>query len=274
MIDREGTVLGTDLDAAAECQLVGVDLGAQAGPQAGFQHEGGVFDGEEAFFAEDIDEIGVSGGFRHHPAYGSHIIFLGVAAAYRVRAEESNLDHGGGGGFDAVDDAEHFQLIDGIEPVSALDLDGTGALRDHFTDALHRLAVEFVFRGLVQQVGGVEDTAATGGDLFVRKTVDLVEEFPVAAAGIDDVGVTVAEGGHHQAAFAVDDFVGAGRDGRGGIAESGDAPAVHQQPGVGKRSDFVHGRAFLATDACGHDARKRTDVLEQASHLTDIVFRG
>ena len=125
----------------------------------------------------------------------------------------------------------------------------------------------------MQQVGRVEDAAAAGGDFLVGEAADLVEELPVTAACIDDVGVAVAEGWHQQAAFAVDGLVG-GRGGRAGVAESGDAAPVDQQPGVGKRADFVHGRAFLAQDARGHDARERTDVPEQPFHVTGTVFPG
>ena len=202
-----------------------------------------------------------------------------VAAPYGVGPQEGGADQGGGGRLDAVDDAQHLEFVHGVEAVPALDLDGAGTLGNHLVHARHGLPEEFIFGGLVQQVGGVEDAAAPGRDLFVGKPPDLVEEFPVPAAGIDDVGVAVAESRHQQAAAAVDDFLGpiarhiVAR--AGAVASVVENPAVFDpQPGVVDRPDLVHRRAFFAQDACRHDACKRSDVGEQPSHLTDTVFRG
>ena len=243
-----------------------MDLRPQAGPQAGFEDAGGVLDREESFFAENVHEIGVAGRLRHHPADGGHIVVVAVAAAYGVGAEEGGADQGGGGRLDAVDDAQHFHFVDRVEAVAALDFKGAGSLGDHFVDTLHRLAEEFVFGSLVQQVGGVEDAAAVRRDLLVGEAPDFIEELAVAAAGIDDMGVAVAESRHQQAAFAVDDLVGAARRRLIPAAEPGNPAVLDQQPGVVDRPDLVHRRPFLADDTRRHNASKTTDVAKQPSH--------
>ena len=59
----------------------------------------------------------------------------------------------------------------------------------------------------MQQVGRVQDTSSTGGDLFIAESVDLVPELPVAAAGIDDVGMGIAECRHDIASSGIDSSV-------------------------------------------------------------------
>ena len=248
-----------------------MDLRPQAGPQSGFQHLGGIFHREEALFAEDVHEVGIARRIGHHAADRRHVLFVRVAAAYGMRPQEGAADQGGRGRPDAVDDPQHLQFVDRVEPVAALDLDGPRALCDHFVHPLHGLPEELVFGGPVQQVGRIEDAAAAGRDLPVGETADLVEEFPVAAAGVDDMRVAVAESRHQQSAFAVDGLVGELRQGFGGAAEGDDLPVVDEEPGVGQRVDLVHGRAFLAPDMGGYDARQRADVAKQPSHNAKCI---
>ena len=94
---------------------------------------------------------------------------------------------------DAADDAQHLQLVPGRKAVAALDLHAPRTHRRDLAHALHRLRIEFVLRSLVQPVGGVENAPAPPGDLLVRQTVDLVQKLPLAAPGVDQVGVRVAE---------------------------------------------------------------------------------
>ena len=81
------------------------------------------------------------------------------------------------------------------------------------------LAEEFVLGRIVQKVSGIQYSTAPCGNLLVTQSCNLVPEFSVPAAGIDNVGVGVAECGHHIAAFRINDLV---RIGFGSAASSSD----------------------------------------------------
>ena len=164
---------------------------------------------EEALVAEDIDEVGQSfgGHTRNHLVDDEVDIVLLMAAILHgdaVGAEEVGLDGHGRGFFQAADDAQELQLALGGEAVAALDLDGAGTEAHHLVEALAGHIVELVLGGGGGGFGGVEDAAATLGDLLVAEAADLVDELMLAGVGIDDVGVGVAEGGEEQPAGGVD----------------------------------------------------------------------
>ena len=62
----------------------------------------------------------------------------------------------------------------------------------------------------MEQVGRVEDSAASGSYFLVAETGDLVAELTVAASCIDNMGVGVAETWHHDSTLCIDilDFIG------------------------------------------------------------------
>ena len=106
---------------------------------------------------------------------------------------------------DAVYDTQHLHLILRIESVAAFNLHRESAVGHHLADPFHRLGVEIVLRGPVQQVGRVEDSAPTSRYLLVAQAVDLVEKLPFPASGVHDMRVAVAKRRHHHSAFRVDD---------------------------------------------------------------------
>ena len=191
-------VTDTHLYAPGNRKLVGMDLRTQTESGRFFEDSGGLIDSEEALVAEDIDEIGqtFSRDCRQH-FFANEVdirtLAAGIGSSDGVSAEEIGPDNQSGRGFDAADDTEHFQFILRGEAVSALDFEGTGSHGPDFFDSFHGLAVEFVFAGLVKQVGRIQDSTATGCDFFVGETGNLVPEFSVTASGIDQMGVGIAE---------------------------------------------------------------------------------
>ena len=60
----------------------------------------------------------------------------------------------------------------------------------------------------MQEVGGVEDAAATTGNLGIGEALDFVHELPLAAAGIHQMGVGVAPTWQDGAPMSIDDVMG------------------------------------------------------------------
>ena len=108
---------------------------------------------------------------------------------------------------DPLYDPEHLQLVLCPESVSALDFHRSGSLGHYFMDTGEGLAEELVLGRIVQKVSGIQYSTAPCCNLLVTQTCNLVPEFPVPASGIDNVGVRVAECGHHIAAFRINDLV-------------------------------------------------------------------
>ena len=169
-------------------------------------------------------------------------------------------------GYWKMNDAQHLQLVGRSQPVAALDLHGTRPHGGDLADTPHRLAVELLFGGAVQQVGGIEDAPAAAGDLLVGQAVDLVEELLFAAPGVDQVGVRVAERRKEHAPCRVDDLVGGDVAQRVHASERRETAVFGQQPRVVERAQLVHVGAAAAQTARRFDADDAGDVLHQQSH--------
>ena len=131
-----------------------------------------VFHGEEASIAEYIHEVGEAffgDSWQHLVADEVYIFgpasFIGSTDS--VCAEEVGLHCDWRSFLDASDDAQHLEFIFHGKAISALDLHGSGAHGHDFAYTHHGLFIELVLGGRVQQVGGIEDSAASGSDLFI-----------------------------------------------------------------------------------------------------------
>ena len=182
-----------------------------------------------------------------------------------MRTEEGGTDEGRAVLTDTPNDAQHFQFVLCTQSVTAFNLDGAGTLLDHLVDALHRLAVELIFAGLMQAVGRIEDTSAAAGDLLVGETVDLIQKLALARTCIYDMRVRVAEGGHHQSALGIEVRVGI----RGHLShwpEGGNTVAVDEQVRIFQHTCLIHLASLLAQYACGNDTDDLADILNTGLH--------
>ena len=118
----------------------------------------------------------------------------------------------------------------------------------------------------MQSVGGVQDAASAARDLLVRKAVDLVQKLLLAAPGVDQVGVRVAERREEYPARGIDDAVGIRLAELGHAAERRNALSVSQQPCVVERVEAVHLRTAAAQAALRLDTDDPSDVLDQQFH--------
>ncbi len=259
------------LDAARYVELVGVDLGAHAVLGAAAHDALCLFDREEALVAEYVDEVGqilCGDGRDHLAAYHIDILRLAayVVARHGMRSEKCRAHGYGRCLADAAYDAQHLQLVFGRESVAALDLDKTRTHGDDLVDALHGLTVELILGCGVQAVGRIEYAAAAPGDLLVAQTVDLVEELLLAAAGIDDMRMRVAERRKEHAAAGIDRFVGIDLRQPAHLTVVGDDALVGDEPRVVERAHGGHvgSRDALATALV--DADDRAYVFNQQSH--------
>ena len=261
------------LDAAADGELVGVDLRPEAASRAGREQAVRILDGEEPFVAENVHEISVFRRLGHHVDHRLHVLLVRVAAADGMGPEEGDADERRDGLLDAADDAQHLEFVRRVESIAALDFDGAGALAHHLADAGHRLLVEFVFGSSVQQVGGIEDPAATGGDLLVAEPVDLVQELAVAAPRIHDMRMAVAEGREDHATLGVDDGCFDRLSNRliGHLAEPGDLAVLDGEPGVAEHAGLRHLCALLPQDARRHDPDEFADVLYKYHSNASVI---
>ena len=269
MVHRQGSVLDAYLYAAAHSQFVGMDLGPQAAGRSGGENPVRILDREESFVAENIHEISEFRCLGHHIDHRLHVPFVRVAPADGMGTQEGDPDERRDGLPDAPDHPQHLEFILRIQPVAALDLQGAGSLGHHFPDAYHRLLIQFVLGRLVQQVGGIQNPTAPGGDLLVAEPVDLVQELSVPAPRIYDVRMAVAERRHHHAALGVDD----GRFDKltdrladrqiGHLAESCNLPVLDDEPGILQYTRLRHLGALLPQHARRHDPDEFTDVFDK-----------
>ena len=237
----------------------------------GLENTGRLFDREKTFVAEDVDEIGQPFGRHGGQPFVAHQIDIlplpsPVGTRHGMRPEERGPHLQRHAFADAADDAQHLQLVPGRKAVAALDLHAPRTHRRDLAHALHRLRIEFVLRSLVQPVGGVENAPAPPGDLLVRQTVDLVQKLPLAAPGVDQVGVRVAERRKEHASCRVDDLVGGDVAQRVHASERRETAVFSQQPRVVERAQLVHVGAAAAQTARRFDADDAGDVLHQQSH--------
>ena len=255
MIDRQCHVFHTHLYTSAHGQFVGVDLrGEQV--LGGRQDAVRIFHRKEAFVAEDVNEIGVFRSLRNQVDDRLHVLLMRVPASHGVGAQEGAFHRSRNAFADAADHAQHLDLIGRVKSVSALDFQGYGAFVHHLPHADHRLGKQFILRGLVQQVGRIEDAAAPGGDFLVAETVYLVQEFSVPAAGIHHVRMAVAETGHHHAAPRIQ--VSFNRT----CSEIHDPAVLDGQPGVAQDAGPALLRAFHAQHALRLNARQQPYVID------------
>ena len=175
-----------------------------------------LLDGEESCIAEHVNEVCKSFfcySWKHFIAYKIDILSLTsfVSTSHGMSSEEVRFYHQRGCLLDTSDYSEHLELILDCESVSALDLGSSSTHRHDFVHTDHCLTIQFVFRSFVQKICRVEDSAASCCNLFVTQSGNLVSELTVTAAGINDMGVAVAECRHHESALRVDYFaIGAG----------------------------------------------------------------
>ena len=244
VIDAECIVGDGHLYPTRVGQFLTVDFSAQPVFQASLQDAVGFLGREEALVAKHVDEVGQA--LASH--FGQHLVDNVVnvvalatckGATHGVRPEKRRDDLQRSRLLDAPDDAQHFQLVSGSKSVAALDFDGSRTLSDDFADALHGLFVEFVFAGVVQSVGRVQDASAAPRNLFVAQTANLIDKLALATAGIDNVGVAVAKRREHESALSIDSIA---IDRRNIIHRSEilDSPVFHEKPGVVNRVQLAH----------------------------------
>ena len=228
-----------------------MNLRAQAPSGGGIENAGGLFRCEEAAVAEHIHEVGktLASHFRYHFVYDElHIVGLCHAAGYGMCTEECRYYLCRRRFLHAPYHTEHLQFVLQIESVATLYLYATGALAYHFIQPPHGLTEEFVLRGVVQEVGGIEYSTATACNLLITQPVDFIYKLPLTAAGIDYVRVGVAPRRQHHATLCIDDVVDAGgmRHAVSLASEAGEASVLNKKPGIVYDSDFCHLLALQA----------------------------
>ena len=125
----------------------------------------------------------------------------------------------------------------------------------------------------MEQIGGVEDSASTGGYLLVAQAVDLVDELLLTGSGVADVGVGVAEGRYHHTALCVNYFIlWAGHRALGHIPETRDSFALDREVSVPQGADLVHLGALLAQNAFRNDSDQFADVGDYGHLMNSIDF--
>ena len=191
---------------------------------------------------------------------------------------------------DASDHAKHLQLILHCQSVAALDFDGSGTHGHDLTDSYHRLFVEVVFRGVVQQIGRVEDSAATCCDLLIAQSGNLVPELTVAATCIHDMCVAVTERRHHNSSLSVDVFSVIHNStatliaGGGGVlnttataiirAELGNSSILNDQVSILNALHGVHLCTFQLSHISRQYTRQHTYIIYYSLHQSFVIKYG
>ena len=212
MVNRQSTISHTHLHTSGNRQLVGMDFRLQPMGGTCLQYPCSLVHCEESFITENIHEFSQPfscHGRNHFPAYKVHISFLvsPPGPPYGVGPEKSRPDLNRNSFADSAYNPEHLQFIFCRESVSALYFHGSGTFGHDFFNPDHGLTEKFVFRCGMKQVGRVKDSASACSNFLIAQPLNLVPELPVAAAGIDDVGMGIAECRHDIASSGIDSSV-------------------------------------------------------------------
>ncbi len=125
----------------------------------------------------------------------------------------------------------------------------------------------------MEQIGGVEDSASTGGYLLVAQAVDLVDELLLTGSGVADVGVGVARRPvspyrplrHYFILWAGHRALGFSRNQRNSFA-------LDREVSVPQGADLVHLGALLAQNAFRNDSDQFADVGDYGHLMNSIDF--
>ena len=212
MVYGQCVVAYPDLYSSRDGKLVCMDFRPEAVFRPGFHDGRGFFGSKESLVAEHVHKFGepFGGHCRNHLRADKSDVFRlpsPVCPAYVMGAQEGGLYDDWHVFFYPPYDTEHLQLVFGRKAVAALDFEGPCPHAHDLADPFHRLAVEFVLGGVVEQVRRVEYPASTPCNFFVGQTVYLVEEFSVTASCIDYMRMRVAERREHEASPGIDDSV-------------------------------------------------------------------
>ena len=224
MVDRDEAELAGQLHAPAVRQLVGVEASAQAAVGPGGEDGSRLVDVEGAVLAEHVDPPGVRCGRREHGAGDEVDVVLGGGVSLELDGDDVGAEEGRVLG-ELAGHREAARLVVDRQPVSALDLDGGGALGPHLGDEPGDVGGELL-------VGGGTGPGDRGADAAGR--VGLAGhprlELGGAVAGEDEVAVRVDEAGDHRAPAGVDLHVGGGC--LGGRTDPRDPAALDDDGGV------------------------------------------
>ena len=276
VVAAEGVVFHAHLHTAGAGHLVGVDFGTQSVAGAGFEHAVGLLHGEKPLVAEHVDKVGQTfgGGLGYHLANNEvHKLALPSAVLHRhaVCAKQGGFYRQRRRLFYATYHAQHLKLGFGGEAVAAFYLHGAGAVGCHLVETLHGVIVELLLRGFLQTLGGVEDAAPAFGNFVVGEAFDFVDVLYLAAAGINEVCVRVAESGEHHASAGVD-FGIVATFGQGVHAsESSETAVLNNEVGVFDGGDFGHVGAFHHAARSSLHLHKLLYVFYQRFHCFSAV---
>ncbi len=130
-----------------------------------------------------------------------------------MRAEEGRADRNIALLAKPARDPERPALGFEVESIAGFDFDRPHAFGDQRIQSPQGRGGEFVFARGAGRADGRENAAAFASDLFVGRARESQLEFMGAIAPVDEVGMTVDEGGGDPAAFAIDEPAGAARGG-------------------------------------------------------------
>ena len=119
----------------------------------------------------------------------------------------------------------------------------------------------------MQPVSGVKNPSAPLGNLLISQAVDLVDKLLLAASGIDQMGVRIAERREKHPATGIHRSVELpfGQGAHGPIGRN--ALPVGEQPGIVEGTEAVHLGAADAVATRLVDPRDAGDVPDQQSHV-------
>ncbi len=261
MVDRNGSMGNTHLHTTRHIEFVGMDFRLHAPLGGLFKHAGSFCRGKEPFVTEHIHIVGqaLTSHFRNHfTAHEVNIFTLTslIGTPHGMRAKKRGLDLNRGGFLDAANNPEHLKFIIGGKAVAALDFHSARTFGDNLVDTTHSLTVKLIFGCGMQQVGGIQDTSATGGNLLIAQPIDFIEELPGTVSGIYYMCMRVTERREHPSAMHINHFdIIAARHlpHFAHQAEVLDNLAVEQQPCIMQQGEILHLRPLAAGGAGGVD---------------------
>ena len=196
-----------------------------------------------------------------------------------VRAQERGHDVDGVRVVETLDDAQLPQLRLERQAVAALRFAGRRAVTGHLVEPRSRGGYQLVFGRRPGRGHGLQNAAAFGRDLRVRRASEPALQFLAPVAGKDEMGVRIDETRNDAAAARIDPY-GVGRDRDVAVQRVRGPDEDDRAVGGGNRRAPKRSDVSLARAALRGGPRARRDevgVLDEevgASHESSRVLRA
>src|SRR5262245_229147 len=209
MVDRKGTISGSELGAAQIGELFGMELYRKAKLLCRGEDLLCLGDRESDAFTKGIDRIGklCLGDSRQRPVADEIDIGGMIVAIFGWKSVSAKIARHDIDEMNLTELARHFEHLQfgvDIETVARFDLDRGDTFGEQALESSRCRSDELIFRGLACRAYGRENAAARLGDLGIGSTIEAHFELVGAVAAVDEMGVAVDQARGQEPSAAIE----------------------------------------------------------------------